>query len=46
VQCLGVHSPANDAPTVLVLCSDASAKVDWTYTQPGDNKVVQLTDTN
>jgi hypothetical protein len=41
-----VRSPANDAPTVLVACNDASAKVDWTYTQPGDNQSIKLTGTN
>jgi hypothetical protein len=46
MQCLGVRSPANDAPTVIVSCSDASAKSDWTYTAPGDNASIQLTGTN
>jgi hypothetical protein len=46
MQCLGVLSPANDAPTVIVSCSDASAKSEWTYTAPGDNASIQLTGTN
>jgi hypothetical protein len=38
--------PANDVPTLLAQCEGKSAKMDWTYVQPGDNSVIQLTGTN
>jgi hypothetical protein len=46
LQCLGVRNPANDAPTEIVSCADASAHSDWVFTQPGDNLSIQLAGTN
>jgi hypothetical protein len=46
MQCLGVSSPANDAVASVYLCTDASAHLDWTFVQPGDNLSLQLTGTN
>jgi hypothetical protein len=41
-----VRNPANDAPTEIVSCADASAHSDWVFTHPGDNLSVQLAGTN
>jgi hypothetical protein len=45
-QCLGVHSPANDAPVELISCYDRSAALDWVFSYPGDNASLRLNNTN